>query len=50
MKDKILFTIRLANSVKVGNALCWRGCGKTQALSGDGEVGVDDVATFLEGS
>jgi len=50
VKDKILFTIRLANSVKVGNALCWRGCGKTQALSGDGEVGVDDVATFLEGS
>lgn len=50
VKDKILFAIRLANSVKVGNALCWRGCGKTQALRGDGEVGVDDVATFLEGS
>lgn len=49
-KIKYFFAIRLANSLKVGNALCWRGCGKSQALRGDSEVGMDDAATFLEGS
>lgn len=50
VKDKILFAIRLANSVKVGHALCQRGCGKAQALRGGSVVGVDDAAIFLEGS
>lgn len=49
-KLPFFFSIRLANSLKVGNALCWRGCGKSQALRGDSEVGMDDAATFLEGS
>lgn len=50
VKDKILFCHKIYKQFKGLVMLCAERLWKSQALRGDSEVGMDDAATFLEGS